>query len=106
MVYAFPTNEKLWQQYAQLRADGRRGRRAAFGSSGRGGTTRGPSGCAAPATPRRGSARASAASPSRPRLGGHAVRAGPQPQSGAARSRSPERSVPAVRSGPPPQGPA
>src|SRR4029079_13415646 len=24
MVYAFPTNEKLWQQYAQLRADGQR----------------------------------------------------------------------------------
>lgn len=24
MVYAFPSNEKLWQQYAQLRADGQR----------------------------------------------------------------------------------
>jgi hypothetical protein len=27
MVYAFPTNEKLWQQYAQLRADGQRNER-------------------------------------------------------------------------------
>jgi hypothetical protein len=33
MVYAFPANEKLWQQYAQLRAEGQRSDRGSGGAT-------------------------------------------------------------------------